>query len=54
MDASSPRRAQIEEHLQEIDRDGAGVAQVAAHRTRDGKDLLSREEVLQRHREAFV
>jgi conjugative relaxase-like TrwC/TraI family protein len=51
LDASSPRRAQIKEHLQEIGRDGAGAAQVAAHRTRDGKDLLSREEVLQRHRE---
>jgi conjugative relaxase-like TrwC/TraI family protein len=51
LDASSPRRAQIKEHLQEIGRDGAGAAQVAAHRTRDSKDLLSREEVLQRHRE---
>ena len=51
LDASSPRRAQIKEHLQEIGRDGAGAAQVAAHRTRDNKDLLSREEVLQRHRE---
>ena len=51
LEASSPRRAQIIEHLQEIGRDGAGAAQVAAHRTRDGKDLLSREEVLQKHRE---
>src|SRR5487761_1158493 len=51
LEASSPRRAQIKEHLQEIGRDGAGAAQVAAHRTRDSKDLLSREEVLQRHRE---
>jgi conjugative relaxase-like TrwC/TraI family protein len=51
LEASSPRRAQIKEHLQEIGRDGAGAAQVAAHRTRDGKDLLSRQEVLQRHRE---
>jgi conjugative relaxase-like TrwC/TraI family protein len=51
LEASSPRRAQIKEHLQEIGRDGAGAAQVAAHRTRDGKDLLSREEVLKRHRE---
>jgi hypothetical protein len=39
------------EHLQEIRRDGAGAAQVAAHRTRDSKELLSPEEVLQRHRE---
>ena len=51
LDASSPRRAQIKEHLQEIGREGAGAAQVAAHRTRDSKDLLSREEVLERHRD---
>ena len=30
--------------------DGAGAAQVAAHRTRDSKELLSPEEVLERHR----
>jgi conjugative relaxase-like TrwC/TraI family protein len=47
LDASSPRRAQIRDHLQEIGRDGAG----AAHRTRDNKELLSPEEVLRRHRE---
>src|SRR5208337_5120559 len=51
LDASSPRREQIKEHLQEIGRDGAGAAQVAAHRTRDSKELLSPEEVLQRHHE---
>src|SRR6202789_59141 len=51
LDASSPPREQIKEHLQEIGRDGAGAAQVAAHRTRDSKELLSPEEVLQRHRE---
>jgi conjugative relaxase-like TrwC/TraI family protein len=51
LEASSPRRAQIKEHLQEIGREGAGAAQVAAHRTRDSKDLLSREEVLERHRD---
>ncbi len=49
LEASSPRRAQIKEHLQEIGREGAGAAQVAAHRTRDNKDLLSWEEVLERH-----
>jgi conjugative relaxase-like TrwC/TraI family protein len=38
LDASSPRRVQIQEHLQEIGRDGAGAAQVAAHRTRDSKE----------------
>src|SRR6202021_1981437 len=51
LDASSPRRGQIKSHLQEIGRDGAGAAQVAANRTRDSKDILSREEVLERHRE---
>jgi hypothetical protein len=51
LEASSPRRAQIKEHLHEIGREGAGAAQVAAHRTRDSKDLLSREEVLERHRD---
>ena len=51
LDASSPRREQIKSHLQEIGRDGAGAAQVAAHRTRDSKELYSPEEVLQRHRE---
>jgi conjugative relaxase-like TrwC/TraI family protein len=51
LEASSPRRVQIKEHLQEIGREGAGAAQVAAHRTRDSKELHSPEEVLQRHRE---
>jgi conjugative relaxase-like TrwC/TraI family protein len=51
LDASSPRREQIKGHLQEIGRDGAGAAQVAAHRTRDNKELLAPEEVLRRHRE---
>lgn len=51
LDASSPRREQIKNHLQEIGRVGAGPAQVAAHRTRDSKEIRSPEEVLQRHRE---
>src|SRR5580700_11243586 len=51
LDASSPRREQIIAHLQEIGRGGAGAAQVAAHRTRDSKELYSPEEVLKRHRE---
>jgi flagellar biosynthesis GTPase FlhF len=51
LDASSPRREQILGHLQEIGRYGAGAAQVAAHRTRDSKELHSPEEVLRRHRE---
>ena len=51
LDASSPRREQILGHLQEIGREGAGAAQVAAHRTRDSKELHSPDEVLKRHRE---
>ncbi len=51
LEASSPRRGQIEKHLQEIGREGAGAAQVAAHRTRDSKELQSPAEVLHRHRE---
>ena len=51
LEVSSPRREQIKDHLRELGIDGAGAAQVAAHRTRDRKDLLSSEEVLQRHRE---
>jgi hypothetical protein len=51
LEASSPRRVQIKEHLQEIGREGAGAAQVAAHRTRDSKELHTPEEVLQQHRE---
>ena len=49
LEASSPRRIQIKEHLQEIGREGAGAAQVAAHRTRDSKEMHSPEEVLQQH-----
>jgi conjugative relaxase-like TrwC/TraI family protein len=51
LEASSPRREQIKDHLRELGIDGAGAAQVAAHRTRDHKELLSPEEVLERHRE---
>jgi len=51
LEASSPRREQIKDHLRELGIDGAGAAQVAAHRTRDSKELLSPEEVLERHRE---
>ena len=49
LEASSPRREQIQDHLRERGIVGAGAAQVAAHRTRDSKELLSPEEVLARH-----
>jgi conjugative relaxase-like TrwC/TraI family protein len=51
LEASSPRREQIKDHLREQGIDGAVAAQIAAHHTRDRKELLSPEEVLQRHRE---
>src|SRR5450631_540536 len=51
LEASSPRREQIKDHLRERGIDGAAAAQIAAHHTRDRKELLSPEEVLQRHRE---
>src|SRR5271155_1904187 len=51
LEASSPRREQIKDHLRAQGLDGAGAAQVAAHFTRDRKELLSPEEVLQQHRD---
>jgi conjugative relaxase-like TrwC/TraI family protein len=49
MEASSPRRQQIVERLEEQGRRGAGAAQIAAHRTRDAKQALSVEEVRAQH-----
>ena len=49
LEASSPRRQQITEHLTEQGLRGAGAAQIAAHRTRDAKSALSAEETLERH-----
>jgi len=51
LEASSPRREQIKDHLREQGIDGAAAAQIAAHHTRDRKELFSPGEVLQRHRE---
>ncbi len=51
LEASSPRRAQITSELKDIGREGAGAAQVAAHRTRDSKEIQSAADVLHRHRE---
>jgi conjugative relaxase-like TrwC/TraI family protein len=50
IEASSPRRRQITEHLAEEGVRGAGAAQIAAHRTRDAKSALSAEEMFERHR----
>src|SRR5437879_6316672 len=56
LEASSPRRKQIEEHLTRENQRGAGAAQIAAHQTREGKLELSHEAMQARHRamaEAF-
>lgn len=49
--ASSPRRQQIEEHLAKENQRGADAAQIAAHKTREPKAQLSRDEMLARHKE---
>jgi conjugative relaxase-like TrwC/TraI family protein len=51
LEASSPRREQVKDHLRASGLEGAAAAQIAAHRTRDAKELLSPEEVLRQHRE---
>jgi len=51
LEASSPRREQIKDHLREQGIDGAKAAHFAALHTRDRKELLSQEEVLRRHRD---
>jgi conjugative relaxase-like TrwC/TraI family protein len=49
--ASSPRRQQIEEHLEKENQRGADAAQIAAHKTRQPKLELSQEEMQQRHQQ---
>ena len=49
LEASSPRRQQIEEHMEAAGRRGAGAAQIAAHQTRDAKQPLSHDEVRAQH-----
>ena len=51
LDASSPRRQQIEEALARSGFTGPAAAQIAAHNTRDGKVILSPEKVLAAHRQ---
>ena len=50
LEASSPRRRQIEEHLAKGNLRGANAAQIAAHKTRQAKLELSQEEMRERHR----
>ncbi|MGH9710829.1 MAG: MobF family relaxase, partial [Candidatus Acidiferrales bacterium] len=49
--ASSPRRQQIEEHLAKENQRGADAAQIAAHKTREAKLDISREEMRERHQQ---
>jgi conjugative relaxase-like TrwC/TraI family protein len=52
LEASSPRRREIREHLAEHGVKGAGAAQIAAHQTRDCKlPAIRNEEMQQKHRE---
>ena len=51
LDASSPRRQQIEEALSHSGFSGPEAAQIAAHNTRDKKMILSPSEVLAAHRQ---
>jgi conjugative relaxase-like TrwC/TraI family protein len=51
LDASSPRRQQIEEALAHSGFSGPEAAQIAAHNTRDKKAILSPDEVLAAHRQ---
>jgi len=49
LEASSPRRTQIEKHMEEHNVSGAEAAQIAAYQTREKKQDQSREEVLAQH-----
>ncbi len=49
VEASSPRRKQIEDHLAKEQQHGAAAAQIAAHQTREAKLDLSHDEVQQQH-----
>src|SRR5277367_435606 len=50
LEASSPRRRQIEEHLARTNQRGAGAAQIAAHQTREKKLETSHKEMRERHK----
>jgi conjugative relaxase-like TrwC/TraI family protein len=51
LDASSPRSRQIKEHLEKTGYSGPEAAQIAAHSTRDRKQVLTAAEVLAAHRD---
>jgi conjugative relaxase-like TrwC/TraI family protein len=50
LDASSPRSQQIREYLERTGRSGKEAAEIAAHSTRDRKELHSPHEVMAAHR----
>lgn len=50
LDASSPRSQQIREHLERIGKNGKEAAEIAAHSTRDRKEVHSTAEVMAAHR----
>lgn len=50
LEASSPRRQQIEDQLAKAHQRGAGAAQLAAHRTREAKGDLSHQDMQRWHR----
>jgi conjugative relaxase-like TrwC/TraI family protein len=51
LDASSPRSAKIREHLERNGFKGPEAAEIAAHTTRERKQDLTKEHVVQAHRE---
>jgi conjugative relaxase-like TrwC/TraI family protein len=50
LDASSPRSQQIREYLERTGRTGSEAAEIAAHSTRDRKEIHSAAEVMAAHR----
>jgi conjugative relaxase-like TrwC/TraI family protein len=50
LDASSPRSQQIREYLERSGRTGSEAAEIAAHSTRDRKEIHSPNEVMAAHR----
>jgi conjugative relaxase-like TrwC/TraI family protein len=51
LDASSPRRQQIEQAMAKSGFSGPEAAQIAAHNTRDKKQILTPTEVIEAHRQ---
>jgi conjugative relaxase-like TrwC/TraI family protein len=54
LDASSPRSQQIREYLEKTGYEGPEAAQIAAHSTRDKKEIHTPSEVLAAHRQVAV